>query len=60
MCPANLLLRRPDVRAAELNVAAQSALIGVAETDFYPALTLLGSIVWSTSYLERQRPAAST
>ena len=31
--PANLLLRRPDVRAAELNVAAQSALIGVAETD---------------------------
>nr|WP_180206381.1 TolC family protein [Pseudomonas sp. SbOxS1]NYU06617.1 TolC family protein [Pseudomonas sp. SbOxS1] len=49
--PANLLLRRPDVRAAELNVAAQSALIGVAETDFYPALTLLGSIVWSTDTL---------
>lgn len=49
--PANLLLRRPDVRAAELNVAAQSALIGVAETDFYPSLTLLGSIVWSTDTL---------
>jgi len=49
--PANLLLRRPDVRAAELNVAAQSALIGVAETDFYPSLTLLGSIVWSTDSL---------
>ena len=49
--PANLLLRRPDVRAAELNVAAQSALVGVAETDFYPALTLLGSIVWSTDSL---------
>ncbi|MGH8433099.1 MAG: efflux transporter outer membrane subunit [Pseudomonas sp.] len=49
--PANLLLRRPDVRAAELNVAAQSALIGVAETDFYPSLTLLGSIVWSASSL---------
>jgi outer membrane protein TolC len=43
------LLRRPDVRAAELNVAAQSALIGVAESDFYPSLSLLGSIVWSVS-----------
>jgi NodT family efflux transporter outer membrane factor (OMF) lipoprotein len=50
--PANLLLRRPDVRAAELNVAAQSALIGVAETDFYPSLTLLGSIVWTTDTLK--------
>ncbi|MFJ2483893.1 efflux transporter outer membrane subunit [Pseudomonas sp. NPDC087598] len=49
--PANLLLRRPDVRAAELNVAAQSALVGVAETDLYPSLTLLGSIVWSTDSL---------
>ncbi|MGH8389899.1 MAG: efflux transporter outer membrane subunit [Pseudomonas sp.] len=49
--PANLLLRRPDVRAAELNVAAQSALIGVAETDYYPSLTLLGSIVWSADTL---------
>jgi NodT family efflux transporter outer membrane factor (OMF) lipoprotein len=50
--PANLLLRRPDVRAAELNVAAQSALIGVALTDFYPSLTLLGSIVWSADTLD--------
>ncbi|VVP84609.1 Cation efflux system protein CusC [Pseudomonas fluorescens] len=49
--PASLLLRRPDVRAAELNVAAQSALIGVAESDFYPSLTLLGSIVWSSDTL---------
>ncbi|WP_177431440.1 efflux transporter outer membrane subunit, partial [Pseudomonas sp. MPR-ANC1] len=49
--PANLLLRRPDIRAAELNVAAQSALVGVAETDLYPSLTLLGSIVWSSDSL---------
>ncbi|WP_347900723.1 TolC family protein [Pseudomonas purpurea] len=49
--PANLLLRRPDVRAAELNVAAQSALIGVAKSDFYPSLTLFGSIVWSANSL---------
>ncbi|WP_137817539.1 efflux transporter outer membrane subunit [Pseudomonas sp. 2FG] len=50
--PANLLLRRPDIRAAELNVASQSALIGVAEADLYPSLSLLGSIVWSASSLD--------
>lgn len=49
--PANLLLRRPDVRAAELLVAAQSALIGVAKTDLYPSISLLGSIGWSASSL---------
>ena len=42
--PADLLRRRPDVRAAELQAAAQSALIGVAEADFYPSVSLLGSI----------------
>jgi len=50
--PANLLLRRPDVRAAELLAAAQSARIGVAETEFYPSLTLLGSIGWSATTLD--------
>lgn len=49
--PANLLLRRPDVRAAELQMAAQSALIGVAKADLYPSVSLLGSLVWSASSL---------
>jgi outer membrane protein TolC len=49
--PASLLLRRPDIRAAELQVAAQSALIGVAKADLYPSLTLLGNIGWSASSL---------
>ncbi|KGE00317.1 RND transporter [Achromobacter sp. RTa] len=49
--PANLLLRRPDIRAAELRIAAQSAQVGVAQADLYPALTLLGSIVWSATSL---------
>ncbi|WP_454757974.1 efflux transporter outer membrane subunit [Cupriavidus campinensis] len=49
--PANLLLRRPDVRAAEWQIAAQSALIGVALADLYPSLTLIGSIGWSASTL---------
>ena len=34
------------MRAAELQVAAQSARVGVAVTDLYPAISLLGSIVW--------------
>jgi outer membrane protein TolC len=43
--PADLLLRRPDVRSAERQIAAQSPQIGVAEADLYPSVsigTLLG------------------
>ena len=42
--PADLLRRRPDVRLAERQAAAASALVGVAESDLYPAFTLGGSI----------------
>lgn len=49
--PARLLVRRPDIRAAELEVASQSALVGVAQSDLYPSVSLLGSIVWSTDSL---------
>jgi len=45
--PANLLNRRPDIRAAAWQVAAQSAQIGIAESDYYPAISLLGTIGWS-------------
>jgi NodT family efflux transporter outer membrane factor (OMF) lipoprotein len=42
--PADLLRRRPDVRSAERQVAAQSAQIGVAEADLYPTLFVNGTI----------------
>jgi NodT family efflux transporter outer membrane factor (OMF) lipoprotein len=42
--PAELLRRRPDIRLAELQTAAQSARIGIAESDLYPHFSLLGSI----------------
>ena len=45
--PAQLLLRRPDIRSAAWQVAAQSAQIGVAKADYYPAISLFGSIGWS-------------
>jgi NodT family efflux transporter outer membrane factor (OMF) lipoprotein len=41
--PADLLRRRPDVRRAERLVAAQSAEIGIAESDLYPAISLNGT-----------------
>lgn len=42
--PADLLRRRPDVRLAEFQAAAQSAEIGVAKADLYPAFSLTGQI----------------
>lgn len=42
--PAELLARRPDVRRAERQAAAQSARIGVATADLYPHIAINGNI----------------
>jgi NodT family efflux transporter outer membrane factor (OMF) lipoprotein len=47
--PADLLRRRPDVRAAELLALAQSAQIGVAEAELYPAISITGTFGGSAS-----------
>jgi outer membrane protein TolC len=47
--PAELLRRRPDIRQAELQVAAQSAQIGIAESQLYPSFSLTGSPGYTTS-----------
>src|SRR5262249_49160679 len=57
--PADLLRRRPDVRKAERQAAAQSAQIGIAEADFYPHLFLNGNFGYSAEHFNRLfRPTA--
>jgi NodT family efflux transporter outer membrane factor (OMF) lipoprotein len=45
--PADLIRRRPDVRRAERHAAAQCARIGVAESELYPHISIVGSFGWS-------------
>ena len=40
--PTDLLRSRPDIRRAERELAAQTALIGVAAADLYPRFALFG------------------
>lgn len=46
--PTDLLRQRPDVRAAERALAAQTARIGVATAELYPQFSLSGSFGWQS------------
>ena len=47
--PSQLLLRRPDIAAAERDVESANAEIGVAESAWFPSLTLSGSLGYESS-----------
>ena len=47
--PADLIRRRPDLRAAERAVAAATARIGASEARLYPTLKLSGSFAFTAS-----------
>ena len=47
--PADLLRRRPDVRRAERLAAAQAEQIGIAESDWYPAFSISGTLGWQAA-----------
>ncbi|MBY0524954.1 MAG: efflux transporter outer membrane subunit [Gemmataceae bacterium] len=49
--PRDLLRRRPDVRRAERELAAQGERIGIAVANLYPTLSINGSIGYQTTPL---------
>jgi NodT family efflux transporter outer membrane factor (OMF) lipoprotein len=46
--PAALIKQRPDIRAAEWRLVSQNAQIGQREADWFPKLTLLGDLGFSS------------
>jgi NodT family efflux transporter outer membrane factor (OMF) lipoprotein len=51
--PADLLRRRPDVRRAASQAAAQCARIGIAESDFYPRISLSGTVGYTAEHFNK-------
>jgi outer membrane protein TolC len=51
--PADLLRRRPDIRAAERRLASQNAVIGQRTADLFPKVNLIGLLGWGSADIGR-------
>lgn len=49
--PSKLAQRRPDIRRAEAQLHAATASIGIAKANFYPSITLSGSMGFQANQL---------
>jgi multidrug efflux system outer membrane protein len=57
--PAGLLRRRPDIRVAERQLAASTALVGVAIADLFPKVTFTGNFSYTAGEPSQLGTAAS-
>lgn len=51
--PANLLLRRPDIRSAERQVNAQAASLGASKSDWWPQVFVKGSVGFASHDMDK-------
>lgn len=51
--PSELLLRRPDIRAAEAKLMALNARVGMSKASRFPRITLTGSFGYSSDELDQ-------
>ena len=51
--PSELLLRRPDIRAAENQLVSLNALVGVAKASRFPRIVLTGNYGYTSDDLDR-------